>query len=151
MGYYDDRINFFLEQRSMLELELATQAPRFTLEAVSRGAMPLPSQYQNDVRNAYQREAYRRMEQTGISPSQSDRFRWYNPEAVRGVIGEVEELKPQLAAGLADIWSYRAIEEDRPYDYLDLYADAEEAVTEGLFKSRKSLEEWEDYLRVEEL
>jgi hypothetical protein len=145
MGFYDSRLNFMLENHSQAEVSLMTGIPQSTISYVSRGLRDLPDIYKNDVKNAYQRDAYKQLLNAIPNTVNANRFRGYAPDTVRGVIKEMNALVEEYSYGaVASI--FQNLQRDPTKQEIQTALPASiEAVKAGLAASYYSLEIWRDY------
>ena len=135
------RLSYVLESLSQSEVSRQIGIPRSTLQYEIAHNIPLGTQYQEALRNLYQRTAYANMREAGFSAEQARRFSWYSPERVVTNIGLMEEkvlefsvtrlANAELKSG--EIWSNRERAE-----YLNMIKDR---VREGLRRSKAPVED----------
>jgi hypothetical protein len=100
------------------------------------------------LRSVYQREAYGRLRELGISSREATRWSWYSPERVLMVTARWQELKTYLVGGAYRKMYVKYEREGIPFDPVELYERAEEAVTRGLIRRRTTIEDVERYLEA---
>jgi len=142
------QLSFVLQRRDLRWLSREADIPYAILSSFERGIRPLPREYHRSLRSAYQREAYRRLRELGISSREATRWSWYSPERVSTVTARWQELKTYLVGG-----AYRKlyVKYERlgvTFDPTELYGRAEEAVTRGLIRRRTTIEDVEKYLEA---
>jgi len=139
---------FVLQRRSRRWLSREAGIPRATLYYFERGIRPLPREYHRALRSVYQREAYSRLRELGISSREATRWSWYSPERVSTVTARWQELKTYLVGGAYRKLYVKYEREGIPFDPTELYERAEEAVTRGLIRRRTTIEDVEKYLEA---
>ena len=139
------RLLFTLQDQSQAWVSRETGIPKSTLSYVARGIRALPKQYELANRNVYQREGYRRMEETGVSANQARRFSWYVPEKVTNVISTVNEKVKYLKVGYLGQKEHALGRSTLPGERKAILKEADVAIREGLRQSPYTYEEWERY------
>ena len=121
-----------------------TGIPRSTLGFVRRGERKLPSGYQSSVRNLYEREAYRRMRETGFSRTQARRYQWYAPESIRLKESEMKLLVNRYTTGVVGMETAKLRRAGVSFDMDKLWKDAKAKIIAGLQKSKEPVETFAD-------
>lgn len=141
------RLGYIGDTRSDIWIARETGIPRSTLGYVRRGERRLPTQYRAAVRNLYQREAYRRLREVGVSSIQARRFSWYTVKKVRAVTDIVNKLVADLTHNRVISLIANPENEYTVGDYDKLFGENYQYIRDALRKSEKPVEHWEDYSR----
>jgi hypothetical protein len=141
-------LEFVKEEKTITKIAEESGIPYTTLYYYNTGVRNLPSQYEDTLRNYYGREAYRRLKASGASVTQSNRFRWYQPERVRNVINTYQEVRETMIDGaLADLWG----QYDGSMTFQNFvnknYDSIQERMTTALQNSRKPYEDIKENYR----
>lgn len=137
-----NRIEFISVTRSDTWIAAQTGIPRSTVGFVRRGERDLPSKYQTTLRNAFQREAYARMRETGFSTTQARRYSWYSTEQISYRISEMRLLVDRFTAGAVGMSIAKARAAGQSYDEDVLWASMRSLIIEGLQYSPEPVEEF---------
>ena len=139
---------FFLRSHLKLSrrsISRATGIPTSTLFRVEKQQIIMPIKYKLSLRRVYQREAYRTLREDGMSVSQANRFKWTNPESVIMKSGRMKSVVQYLREGAFQAKMTSLDKQGISYDLGELWDNMGKAVKDGLSKSKKELEEWEEY------
>lgn len=145
MGIHDERLGYLLDELSQSDVVGMTGIPASTLSYVSRGIRTLPVVHEKALRNAYQREARFRMEDSGFSGSQRNRFASFAPSTVRKVTKDVQDKIEYLAWGTAKSMIARMATKGIILSTEDALEVATKQVKEGFLKSKWGYEKWMEY------
>ena len=104
-------------------------------------------EYNRLLRNAYQREAYGRMRETGFSATQARRFSRYAAESVGLKISEMKLLVNRFTTGAVGQKIASLQRQGLDYDLDSLWKEMKQKIIKGLQDSEWPVEEFaeEDY------
>lgn len=139
---------FFLRKHLALSrrsISRATGIPTSTLFRVEKQQAILPTKYNLSLRRVYQRQAYKILRDEGMSVSQSNRFKWLTPETIMIKRGSIQTVVQFLTEGAFVAKKVSLDKQGISYRDLELYEEMNQKVKDGLRKSKKELEEWEEY------
>jgi len=122
-----------------------TGIPQSTISYVSRGLRELPKIYTTTMRNFYQRDAYATLKETGFSATQANRFKWYVPETVLDVTEIITDKVNSMAVGYVGHKTEGIGGEFTQEQLRGFFDEGVEKVKEGLRKSYKTFEQWDNY------
>lgn len=132
---------YIAEKQSFAHIARQTGIPYRTVLALRTGKLDLSSQFRTSMRNMFQREAYGRLRQAGLSASESRRWSWYTPS--QNVIKETEvkaaisEMTTGAVARRLEVLGLPTTQAN-----VDKYFDElHQAITESVRKSRKPTED----------
>lgn len=145
MGLDQNRLGFLADTRSDPWIGDATGISAKKIEGLRSGTQKLTTRQTRNLRNAYQREAYGRARDAGMSSDQARRFSWYAPASTRERITAVQEKVEYLSKGAFTAMAADLDRRGEGYNEGDLFNEAFESVWEGFRNSKKPYEEWEAY------
>jgi hypothetical protein len=84
----------------MTQADIARNAsiPSSTMSYVMRGERELPSTYNPNLRNLYQRTAYKALREKGMSTTQARRFSWYAPSKIVEVLQQAIDIVQKISS-----------------------------------------------------
>lgn len=139
------RMSFIYGDKTTKWLRDETGISQRRLNRIAEG-LRLPTANQRRlIRNTYQREARSVLKGAGFSAKQGDRFASYKPESVTQVRKDLTNKIDWLTEGLASQRRAALDKAGTPYDELDVFYQAREDIQQGVARSRKSYEHWQDY------
>lgn len=145
MGALEDRLEYILETNSQSEVSRQTGIPQSTISYVASGQRSLPTKYDRQLRNMYQREAYKNIYDIIPNSTNANRYKWYAPSTVRSVQKELQEITDYLTEGAIGA-HFSNLGRDASMDEIETAWPAmHEAVVRGMAASPYSLDEWRDY------
>lgn len=139
---------FFLRKHLALSrrsVSRATGIPASTLFRVEKQQAILPRKYNLSLRRLYQRQAYKILREEGMSVSQSNRFKWLTPESIIIKRGTMQSVTQFLTEGAYEARRVSLDKQGISYKDLEIWEEMNKAVKDGLRKSKKEMEEWEEY------
>ena len=138
---YLRQLKYITDRRSWADASRAVGVPSSTLRLFAGGKREPPEAIKNDIRNAYRREAYTKLRDTGFSSTEARRWSTYRPETTQLKTTLLSYKIADLTVGLlgfraqsqkiVDVKSYI----DENYD--KVYAD----IKKGIKRSRRTTEE----------
>jgi hypothetical protein len=144
------RVQYLLEEHTRSEIARETGLSSYMVNRVATGLRDVPEELRAAVRNFYQRDAYARARESGMSATQARRFSWYAPETATATTLRFHDKVLELAGGAAqERLSRMALEgEDITQSVIDqVYSEAYVDMQEALRDSKAAVEEItsEDY------
>jgi len=141
------RLGFLLQSKSYTYVAAQSGIPRTTLWRAQQGIKPLPKKYTASLRNTYQRDAYKRLHDSGFSATNAKNLSWYSPESARLKEAEMKMLVNKYTLG--GLWQakWKAQREGRSFDADAEYERIKANVIKGLQKSKHDwqlMAEYED-------
>lgn len=145
MTLSESRLNFLYDFYSEREISRQTGIPRSTLYDVKNARYTLPEKYYTTLRNYYQRGAYDLLRSSGLSTKESDRYKWYAPQAVYDVLEIVVDIGQSLALQSTKRKCIKLDADLIEYDFDKIYQEKLDAIVRNMRKSKKPLEVLETY------
>lgn len=138
-------LEYLYKERSDIWIARETGIPRATIGYVRRGERELPPDYSAVLRNAYQREAYGRLREEGMSWSQARRYSWYAPESVSLKESEMHLLVDKYTTGAVTAKIRKLQREGFSYNEDELWNETRQEMIGALQRSKLPVEELDDY------
>lgn len=140
-----DRLTFATRATTQAAVARSIGVSPSTVSKWVRGVTNIPRTAYKSIRNVYQKSAYNTLRGVGAPSAHARKFSAYAPGSVDLKLVEYSNLHAQYTAGA---FSSLAIDTDAilNQDYINrLWDDMSEQILEGMRKSQKSPEEWQEY------
>jgi len=137
------RYYFLRERYSERAIARESGIPRIALYRLRVEQRPLPRDQDLRLRAFYERDAYRRLRDLGMSVTQARRFQWRIPEIVHLTEARMRDLTSRFTLGATKARTMKLERLGIRYDWREVFDEMMEKVKEGLRRSRKKIEDWE--------
>lgn len=136
---------YLAQEQSFAAIARMSGIPYRTILSLREPGVKITSVMKQGLRNAFQREAYRRLRRTGFSTKEARRWSWYRPERVTiADLSMKNKISYLTSGGIAKKLESQGMPTTKEAT-ADMFDEVHEAVRKGVSKSDEPTEAILDY------